>query len=265
MESCESPARRRLLAALVPASSALLGVLMSPGAGAQGSARVIGLMSLVADEFVVVGQEGTTGTKLDQNAREVVRIDGGAIERVVLGTAMKAVARVQPNAKVMPMLVNEPRYYRGQADWIEGDKATLPAELTEALRNAGMTHLVLVQKHRADARMNTGRVSLGTGKLEGVGFYVDRITRLQLEGTSERTVGYFAPYLYARVLLVDLGAMRVVAKREVTRGDVVLASQTGAAGGDPWDWLDAKGKLQAIAAMIERDIGEAVSDLVRPS
>jgi hypothetical protein len=128
-----------------------------------------------------------------------------------------------------------------------------------------MTHLVLVQKLRADARMNTGRGSLGTGKLEGVGFYVDRITRLQLERTSEVTVGYLAPYLYARILLVDLGAMRVVAKREVTRGDVVTASQTGAGGADPWTWLDAKGKLQAIASMIERDVGEAISAIVRPS
>ncbi|MBL8346074.1 MAG: hypothetical protein JNN03_11580 [Rubrivivax sp.] len=217
----------------------------------------------MADEFVVVGQEGTTGSKLDQNARENVRIEGGALERVVLGTAMKAVARVDSAAKVMPMLVNEPRYYRGQADWVDGQKATLPSELAEALRGAGMTHLILVQKLRADARMNTGRVSLGSGRLEGVGFYVDRITQLQLAGTSERTVGYLAPYLYARISFVDLGSMQVVAKREVTRGDVVVASQTGAGGGDPWNWLDAKGKLQAMASMIERDVGDAITALVK--
>jgi hypothetical protein len=127
-----------------------------------------------------------------------------------------------------------------------------------------MTHLILVTKHRADTRMNSGQVSLGSGRLEGVGFYVDRITRLQLLGTSERTVGYLAPYVYARVALVDLAAARVVAKREVTRGEVVTASQTGAGGGDPWGWLDEKGKLQALASMIERNIGEAVAAIVKP-
>ncbi|MBL8343786.1 MAG: hypothetical protein JNL30_20140 [Rubrivivax sp.] len=227
-------------------------------------ARVIGVMSLIADEFVVVGQEGTTGTKLDQNVRESVPIAGGAVERVVLTTVMKAVASVDPAAKVMPMLVNEPRYYRGQRDWTDGDKATLPAEVAEALRGANMTHLILVTKHRADTRMNTGRISLGSGRLEGVGFFVDRISRLQLLGTSERTVGYLAPYLYAQVALIDLAAARVVARREITRGEVVVASQTGAAGGDPWTWLDEKGKVQALASMIERDIGEATVAMVKP-
>ncbi|MBI5717390.1 MAG: hypothetical protein HZC37_06850 [Burkholderiales bacterium] len=251
---------RRLLMAVLAATL----VVVAPAAAlAQAKPRVIGVMSLIADEFVVVGQEGTTGTKLDQNVRERVPIEGGAIERVVLGTAMKAVASADAAAKVMPMLVNEPRYYRGQSDWIDGDQATLPTDLAEALRGAGMTHLILVQKLRADARMNTGRGSLGSGRLEGVGFYVDRITRLRLEGTSELTVGYLAPYLYARVLLVDLAGMRVLAKREVTRGEVVIASQTGARGGDPWDWLDAKGKLQAIASMIERDLGDAVAVLAK--
>jgi len=243
-------------------AAALLAALPRAG-GAQARPRVIGVMSLVADEFVVVGQESTTGTKLDQNPRETVRIEGGAIERVVLGTAMKAIAGVDATAKVMPMLVNEPRYYQGQAGWIEAERATLPPELAEALRGAGMSHLVLVQKLRADARMNTGRVSLGSGRLEGVGFYVDRITALQRLGTSEQTVGYLAPYLYARVSLVDLGPMRVLARRDVTRGEVIVASQTGAGGGDPWGWVDAKGKLQAIASMIEKDVGAAIADLVK--
>jgi len=254
--------RRAVTTAIAAGAAALLGA--PPRAvRAQGKPRVIGVMSLVADEFVVVGQESTSGTKLDQNAREVVRIDGGAIERVVLGTAMKAIARTDSSAKVMPMLVNEPRYYQGQAGWIDGELATLPPELAEALRGAGMSQLVLVQKLRADARMNTGRGSLGSGRLEGVGFYIDRVTALRLGGSGEYTVGYLAPYLYARVSLIDLGAMRVLAKRDVTRGEVIIAEQTGAAGADPWGWLDAKGKLQAIAAMIEKDVGDAIASLVK--
>jgi hypothetical protein len=123
--------------------------------------------------------------------------------------------------------------------------------------------VILVQKLRADARMNTGRVSLGSGRLEGVGFYVDRITRLQLLGTSESDVGYLAPFLYARVSLVDLAGQRVVGRRDITRGDVVTAMHTRAAGADPWDWLDARGKLAAISSMIESDIAEAVAALVK--
>ncbi|MCW5635864.1 MAG: hypothetical protein KIT17_21180 [Rubrivivax sp.] len=221
-------------------------------------------MSLLADEFTVVGQEGTTGTKLDQNRRETVRIADGALERLVIGAAMRAVAGVDAAAKVMPMLVNEPRYYRDQSDWVDGDKAALPAELAEALRGAGMTHLVLVRKLRAPARMNTGRVSLGTGRLEGVGFYVDRSMPLRLEGTSEVTVGYLAPYVYARAALIDLVEGRVLGQRDVTYGEVVTASLTGARGADPWHWLDARGKLQAIASIVERDLALAIESLLRP-
>jgi hypothetical protein len=251
---------RRRLGAWVLAAS-LLAVAVP---GFAQPARVIGVMSLLADEFVVVGQEGTTGTKLDQNVRETVPIQGGAMERVVLTTVMKSVTSVDASAKAMPMLVNEARYYRGQGGWTDGDKATLPAEVVEALRGASMTHLILVTKHRADTRLNTGRISLGSGRLEGLGFYVDRSARLQLLGTSEQTVGYLAPYLYARVALIDLAASRVLAKKEITRGEVVVASQTGASGGDPWGWLDSRGKLQALSTMIERDIGEAVAGMVKP-
>lgn len=243
------------------AALVMLGAMCLAQAQAQ---RVIGVMSLIADEFLVIGQEGTTGTKLDQNVRESVPIEGGAIERVVLGTVMKSVAQADASAKVLPMLVNEPRYYRGQRNWVDGEKATLPPEVTAALRGANMTHLILVAKHRADTRMSAKDISLGSGRLEGLGFYVDRITTLRLEGTSERTVGYLAPYVYASVTLIDLAAARVVAKREITRGQVVTASQTGASGGDPWGWLDSKGKLQALSSMIEREVGKAAAEVVKP-
>lgn len=256
---------RRLRRLILTGLSAALTTALALPVLAQAPGRVIGVMSLVADEFVVVGQVGTTGTKLDQNRRETVPIEAGALERTVLGTVMKAIGRADAAAKVMPMLINEPRYYKGQDDWLDGDKATLPAEVAEALRGARMTHLVLVQKLRADARMNTGRASLGTGKLEGLGFYVDRITRIQLLGTSVTTVGYLAPYVYARVSLIDLGNLRVLARRDITHGEVVLGSQAGARSGDPWEWLDAKGKVQAIASMIEQDMDAAVTALMKGS
>lgn len=232
-------------------------------ADAQVVPRTYALMSLVGDELRVVGQEGTTGTLLGQNQVETIRLRADDIDRGVLAQVAKAVVRAEPADKALPIRVNEPRYYEGQRAWVDGDNATLPPEVAEALRGAGVTHAVLVLKHRDDARLRALDVTLGSGKLEGLGFYIDRITPLRREGTGERSIGFLAPYVYLRVVLVDLATGRVLRARSVARADVVSAAGAQAGTGDPWNILDSRAKLNAIVSMVERELDAVLPELLK--
>ena len=100
--------------------------------------------------------------------------------------------------------------------------------------------------------MRAHDVELGSGRVEGLGFYVDRVTRLRIEGTSEIGVGYLAPHVYVRLTLVDVASGRVLAARPVTASRVYSASSADR-GADPWELLDSPAKLKALNELIESD------------
>lgn len=245
------------------ALAAALGTAASTPSFAQAERRTYALMSLIGDEVRVVGHESTTGTVLNQNPVETIRLPAGEIDRGVLAQMLKAVTREEPLDKALPIRVNDPRYYAGQAGWVAGERLELPAEVADALRGAGATHALLVLKHRDEARLRVRDTTLGTGRLEGLGFYLDRVTPLRLYESGEFAPGFLAPYVYIRVVLADLAGARVVSERRITRADVIPMAGSSVRGSDPWNLLDSAAKVNAITSMIERELGPVLQQAVR--
>lgn len=244
---------RRLFLTLVAASCA-------HGVAQANPDRVIGIVSLVADRLTVTGFESTTGSNLNVNPFENIELRDDGLERSVLRAAMRAVNENKAG-RAVPLLINDGRIYNTQDRIVSGDTARVPDSLMQTLRGQKATHLLLVTKHRAEARMKTGVQQIGSGRVEGLGFYVDRVTELRIIDTGLRAVGYLAPHVFVRVSLIDLADSKVLGSRTVTASEVITATEKDH-GADPWNLLDSAGKVKAIEAMIARECAPALRALL---
>ena len=223
--------------------------------------RTYAAISLIADGLRNVGHEGTTGSLLAANPVEVVPMNFDVLELPALRAVLGAVMAADSKAKVMPLKITDAAVYARQGNLVSGDRAALPDDMLAPLRQSGVTHLVLVTRHRAEARMDTGMLQLGTGNVEGVGFYLDRETRLKGIGRSELTTGYLAPFVYLRVALIDLSTLKVINSQVSTAGKVITAADKNV-GADPWAILSDPEKIETLKGMIQRQIAGAVSKLL---
>lgn len=246
---------RRALLILALASTLSASVL------ASGPPRTYAAISLIADGLRNVGYEASTGSLLASNPVEVVPVGFDVLELPALRAVTGAVMAADKAAKVMPLKITDPAVYSRQGALVSGDRASLPDDMLAPLKQSGVTHLVLVTRHRAEARMDTGTFKLGTGSVEGVGFYLDRVTPIQAIGQSEVTTGYLAPYVYLRVALIDLQTLKVVNSQVSAVGKAITAAGKRV-GADPWTILGDAEKIETLKGMIQSQLTSAIGKLL---
>lgn len=245
------PARRWCLAA------GLCLAAFAVSAADEKSPRAYAVISLVADELRVIGQEPTTGSVLSRNGVATTPLPFDVLELSALKAATAAVLKADSRAKVAPVKMTEPLFYEMQADFIDGKLAKLPEAMLKPLRSAPVTHLLLLTRFRDDARLTTANGTLGTGKLEGVGYYVDLETRMRRVDSNAISVGYIAPYVYIRASVIDLKSLAVERTKTSTWG-LALAAAGSTAGSDVWAMMDDAAKINRLRDALETQITQLV-------
>jgi hypothetical protein len=75
----------------------------------------------------------------------------------------------------------------------------------------------------------------------------------QTEGT-----GFVAPYVYVRLVLVDVASGQILSTQTVTAASPVPTTRRDAAVGNPWEALSPVEKVNAIRGLIAREMARAV-------
>jgi hypothetical protein len=104
--------------------------------------------------------------------------------------------------------------------------------------------------------------SVGSGHLEGIGFYVDRDARMRRSDTGEVGIGFLAPYAYIKVILVNLALGEVVREHMVTASNTISAARNKE-GFDPWDALDSTQKVAAINRLVRAELNKVVPAMLQ--
>jgi hypothetical protein len=236
--------RRRLLLLV----SAALACLTLQPAAAQAPLRYA-LLSAVGDQMTVVFARTQTGSRLDRNDREIGALPDKSLDTLVLKHLDSAAA----NASLLAV----------QRDTLAGKRAPdAPVRaFADVLPEGGTDRLLMVLKHRAEARIPVAEGTIGLGRLEGVGFYVDRVTLLR-SGRSGYTVpGFLAPFAYVRLVLADAQG-RVIAEREIEAAQTFGMGDTPEAL-HPWDMMDSSGKMAALDRLLRAAIDRELPALLR--
>lgn len=232
----------------------------------QGAAKAAGpswaVLSLVGDALTVVRHVPAEGSRLDTNQREAWPLKSPVFDHDALTAAADAVAAAVPGAQVAMLMPSAPSQYDNQTELLAGDVARLAPEVVDPVRATGASHLVLVSKHRGQSMLRVSDGSVGSGWLEGLGFYVDRSVRMARSDTNEKARGFLAPFAYVSVAIVDTRSLAVVARRSVTASSTFSAARSKDPL-DPWDALSAEQKMDVLRGMLRHEVAAAVSAAIQ--
>src|SRR6266700_937728 len=218
----------------------------SIGHAADGESRTYAILSLIGDKISVVGHESTTGSNKDQNRHDTMPLSDRVLDNTAVRAVDNAIKRLDPRATTVSLASSDPELYELQ------DKLFDPQEQSLALResikvmlqNQNATHLVLITKHRSEAKLRLAHEYRGSGKIEGVGFYLDA-TLPTTRSDHAIGMGFLAPFAYIKVVLVDAKTMAVIRERNA---DESVALSTANAPGSlrPVDVLTGAQKVVAL-------------------
>jgi hypothetical protein len=245
---------RRSFASLAAAA------LLCAGVPAQG-APSFAVISEVAREVSVVTFQESTGSRLGANMRSRIDIPDGALDKVALVAAKKGLEKAAPGAAVWLLAPLPADLFDATQNPAVGDVVKFPADLAQAFQERGTTHLLLFQRFRGEANLKAARETLGSGRVDGLGFFVDSSTPLVIEGTSKLTKGYVAPYVFMRSSLIDAKTGKVLATQVAAEGRVLVEPAT-MAGTRAWDMFTPQRKIEMLRDGLIGEIEAALPRLM---
>lgn len=243
-------------------AATLLAMGILPGLAAAAAPRVAAI-SLVGDRLLVVGGQMQTGSRIDRNTKEHVPLNSTELDTATVLAFEREAKLARPGLEVILLRATDPSVHALQEDVVAGkrDRRELVSAIAPLARRAGATHLVLLAKSRGDTQIQLVDGSIGSGFLEGFGFYVDRWTRVRRTQSGETDVGILAPFAYFRAVLVELDGLKVVAE-EYSHVARALYAPDVASRVDPWEYLSAVQRVQALSSMSHEGLRRIVPALL---
>lgn len=243
--------KRHLLAAIA-------GVGLVAAAHAAPSYAVL---SLVGDKLDIVTYQPVTGSQLDPNSHTPLAMPQDELDIAALRAINRAVKSAVPDAQVALLAASTAADFAGQERIFSGDRVTLPAEIDAAVHREGVGTLVLVTKHQGEAHLRAWNEKLGSGRIAGLGFYVDGNKSIRNLDTNVISVGYIAPFVYVDVSVVDVASGTVIRRTTIEAGRVVDAFHN-ATGANAWEGLTAAEKVSMLTGLLTEQLQAAVPPLL---
>lgn len=221
----------------------------------------LAVLSLVADSMTVVAYRAGTGSNIDANARKTYALGTAALDQAVVAAVYDAALKVLPAAGVTMLAVPKAGAANDPNELLSDLTGGRSAAYFGALREKSVSHLLLVTRYRAPARMQFADGKVGSGFVSGVGFYVDHSLPTQSDGAYSGD-GFLAPYAYVRLSLVDLATSKVQRQQVVTASHAVGAGRNRE-GSDPWNALSSEEKMRLLHQLLVEGVADATSALLK--
>lgn len=236
---------------------ALLVLALPVGALAQ--ARQYAILSLVGDELTIVSREMTTGSRIDKNSELKVPLGRASLDRAMLLAVDEAVRRAEPAAQPILLAPRDPRLYAAATKSLDGGGTAAVFEAVRpVLAGTKATHLILVTKHRHRAMLRLKDGHVGTGFLQGLGFYLDHGsgTKGSSVNMADSERGFISPYTYFNVAVIDVASGRILSEQYVVGSNAhgVVSGTIGNA----WEALSDEEKDTQITRLIKEEAARVV-------
>lgn len=228
------------------------------------STPVYAVLSLVGDKLDVVVPAKTPDNKPAENVHEYLPVGSALFDDAAVAAAAAAVKRHVPAAELARLNANAVLYEKQRALFEEkGDTIAMPDAIRDALREQGATHMVLITKLSDDVLKGFINAESTEGKIEGLGFYFDRSQPVYGADRNIIAYGSIAPFAWLRVAIIDVRTSRVLARQKITASTPIATASGVAEGTSPWNALSGEQKMNAIDRLVRREVGRAVSELLK--
>lgn len=226
---------------------------------AMAAERSYAVMSMVGEGVLVVEHRPTAGSSLSDRTRRFVPFDERVFDRGALVAMESGIHHAEPSAKVVLLAGRDAGALDAEKRALGSDR--LAQSVADALRprlpQVGATHLLLLLKRRDPAPLPFSEGKVDAGELEGLGYYTDPTL---VTKHDQMVRGYFAPFAYFDIALVDLASGKVVAERAVHAAKPYEASQSGAL--KPWEALGPDEKVRVLQQLLDDQAEAAATALL---
>ena len=212
------------------------------------------MLSLIGDKLDIVSYQTQIGSNIERNLHEALLIKDPLFDNEAASAAGEAVRRLIPGAALVVLNSRSTALFEKQRELFEEQDSSiaLPDAIKAALKREDATYLILITKHRDGAEFAFSNRTDGSGKLEGLGYYIDNTVLTRPGEGGETGRGFLAPYVYMKVTLIDAKTSKVLGKRNVKSSQPVSGSRA-IASTNPWDALTTEQKVRIIEQMIRRE------------
>jgi len=215
------------------------------------------LLSLVGDQFSVVMRREEIGSNIDPNTRRTYPVDAAVFDDIALDAAEQVLKQRRPVSPVVRFSIRDPRLFDLQDRLLE-DGSGLRDAVAKLLHEQQATRLVLVTKWRDNAQFPLRDGTTGTGKISGLGFYVDTTYVYRNVDSGNQGQGFLGPFAYVNVTIVDAQTMKPIRATQSRESEMNLPTDTKGAI-HAWDALTPQGKVDALERVLRRAVERATT------
>lgn len=243
---------------------AVTALIFSAAASAQTGARSYAVMSLVGNAMHIHAVRHEVGTRTPGEMRHVLDIAEPLFDAAALKAAQASIRQIQPGARTVLLMTQDAGLYKAQNAMFEMPDANKADRdyLIGLLKPHDVSHLVLVTKQRGHAYFKLTNGSLGTGLLEGLGFYIDDTTRLRNTDSRDSSSGMLGPFSYIKIRLLDARTLAVVGEIKATKSSIITRPSVEPSAMDIWTSLPSAEKAGYINALLAEAVTEALAPLL---
>jgi hypothetical protein len=247
-------------------------LLLAGAAHASEAPRKYGILSLTGDAFSVVTYVPETGSRLDTNDKQRYSLAGNTVfDEAAIRAASAALQQAQPQAERFLMLTTDAELHKTQNTMFDDPGANQANRdyLKTLWKDKGVTHVILVSSYRADAELKYSNESGGTGKIEGLGFYMDNRVEITSHSVKDDqhqdTQGVLMPFAYVKLRLLNADTLGVEREVRLRKSQLVTYAQNaGERAVRTWGALSAKDKVDYLDRLLREAVTEGVPRLLQP-
>ena len=232
------------------------------GQAADAATQTFALMSLVGTQVTVATFRPSVGSNLASNAFDRFPVNDAHFDRQAVRAIAAAIAARDADAKTLPLSAGDAAWVASAREAVLNGTAVedVAAPVLEAAKPAGATHLLLVLPARSDLRFQFVGRTIGTGRADGLGLYVDRGLLTRRSDSGEVGRGFLGVFAFVRLVLIDAGSGRVVADRTADATSVYSAARAQDA--DPLHALTPAQQAQMLERLLAKAIGDELPALL---
>jgi hypothetical protein len=222
------------------------------------------IMSLAGDSISTVAFNPTTGTNMDANRKHVLELHNALLDAAAIEAANAAMKAAWPGVKTALLVTPDLDLYKAQNDMFEAPDANKENRefLKSLLTSRAVNYLVLITKFNAATEINFDNIHLGSGNLNGLGFYIDSNTSVRNLDTLEAGTGFLASFAYLKIRLIDAKTLEVVGEVNEKQTSLVGNNNRGETGFRAWNLLTGKEKIALLQTLLGDTMTHAIPRLL---
>ncbi|KQV45828.1 hypothetical protein [Duganella sp. Root336D2] len=215
--------------------------------------RSVAVLSLAGNSLALHVQRHQVGSRTESSPVEVRRMEDQVFDQAAIIAARSSLLKLLPDAKLNLMMTQDKGLYSAQNELFEHPEQHVEDRnyLKTLLKEQGVSHAIVISKFRSVAAIKLLDATVGSGALEGLGFYVDDMIDTLNRRDDTRSRGMVAPFAYVRVRLLEADSLNVIGEGTAKQSFILARPSADSSGMDTFNKMTGADKVKNVRTALE--------------